>query len=295
MTREEYSQWLLIAHRLHAEWADPRGIPHVDDPVFHRWASADGQESHSIFAWSGARYCEAWANRIWERIGDAIHPDGGAWRFQQPFYAEILSKFFRPARRYTFNTIMVTPSRLPLRLWTGMGRPTILETTILPRYEPSPEYQGKSIELIGMSEPLDLCMENALWVRRPGTGRQHLIATASRRVFRPWRHMVKRLFQVDFTDQEDIEALESWMVPAVRESWLSGHMPGRVGMAMVQLLRLDESGMIDLLLLEVSHASGLLVDIRWSRSSLAWIIMSDPYFAAALQAAIDSRSRLIRP
>jgi hypothetical protein len=294
----EYRNWEAEAREFLTRWKRVDHVPTLQTPMHHRWESATGDESNTLIAWSREQYDHAWTDRIHERIGAAILADPGLWKYQKPFYGEIYRKFFNPPDgRFVFNAVIVTPDRLPMRLWKKLitGRERIEEVTIV-KGKVAPTRPNAGFTLTGMSFPLEISLEHAVWARQPKDGKQKcsFAVAHTQRNYKGLRLTVKRLCQVDFADENETSLLKNGKIPALEEDWVKGKEDGRVMAPMVQLFRVDECGETDLLVLETSFASGALVDIRWSHQDLAPFLNPHPYYAAALNAACSSKEKLIQ-
>jgi hypothetical protein len=189
------------------------------------------------------------------------------------------------------DIVIVTPSRVPLRLW--QKREPIEEGWGFPPPRPDVAFQQKTVKLIGMSRPLTINFDSVAWAEYDLKRKVELTVmnVRIRRRFKAIPFYVQRLFLADF--ERDVDIVLGEQVPAMLDPHVRGSLVGRVGTGMLQFLRLDDQGQLDVLFLGTSYASGLLTEIRWSNQSFKSIMLSDPYFAPALNETIRYGRRLI--
>jgi hypothetical protein len=295
MTYEDYLEWLSEARSFVAEWHQPHLKPRLDEPLVRHWQSANGAENLLAMMWSGNSYQESWARQIHDRVGEIIGASSDAWKYQLPFYSNVYGNFFRPPNgQFVLNVIIVTPSRVPMRLWPA-GRPRVSESPLCPPGQPLPAFQQRSITLSGLAAGLQIDLNSAVWADRALRRDANLkvATTRIRRCFHPWHATVRRLFLADFDNVEDILAITRGEPPACRFRQVTGELLGRVGMPKIQLHRVNEQGNMDVLQLQTSHASGLLVDMRWSHQPFESLMLSEPQQGFSLRETTKFKQKLI--
>lgn len=292
----ELRHWQEQASELLATWRRPTGLPWLDAPRVSRWTSLSQLERHILVGWSWTTdhsFDHSWSDRVLDCIAAELSIDRGAWRWQRPFYCHALSSFFTPTcHPALLSGVLVTPSRVPMRLWSAQGRRPILEVPDpLPNWLPA--HSGELIEILGLCNEHQLPSDFLLWTERSGLSTQnlHLARRQYQRTFLPHVYSVTRLYQAH--RDADADALVTGMVPGLAETWRKEGDTGRVHAPMIHFLRLDALGFIDLLLFELDGCSGRMIDMRWSRQPFASLILSDPYFAPVFAALSASKERLI--
>lgn len=293
-----HREWTEDAWRLIRQWAVPGGAPCIETPIQSRWESDDGRETTTTLMWSGDLFETGWDSYIYGAVRDACVSDRGVWKWQWPAYQESIRRFFgnrgSPA---VVNLILVTPTRVPRFLWKFQGRPTMHEYMI-----PNPSWVAKAdkaraISIPGLSFELKVPLSEMVWWGRRDVSRRDLrLAQVEIRRWcqdgpKHYRINMGRAFEAN--PELDADAFVSGTVPVMQDLMSGSGLTTRTHAPMIQFVRLDRFGQIDLLMFETSRDSGQLVDIRWARQPFDSFVVLDPYFGTAILDALARGRPLI--
>jgi len=268
-------------------------------PHQHMWVSPNGLECHLVTLWRGGAFDDSWSQTIYDSVCDLCFGSGQTRARQRRPFQEVCDRFFlapKPGgRRDVLNVVCVTPTRLPKDLWPSLGREVVTE-----RAEDLPEWLGamennQRVKLSGLASRVEIPLTALRWSRRnaSSSGGMNLVRSLAMRRLGGRPTLTYRLFEAD-EETEQLEVLGG-AIPALwsARTAIRGHV--RTHAPMVQLMRIEEGGMVDLLMLETIGDSGEIIDIRWGRNRLDTIVLPDPYYAAGMVATLENGKRLCHP
>lgn len=296
----DYDQMLATAEELLRCGEESRQFfPRVGVAKEAFWISGNHVDCHEVVAWSG-EYDSRWGVAIFERASGMWGCGSSARADQRGAFLRTLSAFFG-ARRMTrsrdvLSAVIATPTRLPKDLWPAPWRMSVHEICTESRLARVGSMSSlSSVDARGLGIPLELFLGDFVWARPSVLSSQKsaFVVSPTRRTFESRRSQegacrlvtrTQRIFSVTIEDAES--PIQSADIPALREARTKVRGNIRTYAPMIQFLRLDDRGMVDLLMLETIRDSGELIDVRWGRNSLKSIVAPDPYYAAGLAHAL---------
>lgn len=272
-----HRQLLQDASDLFQRWHLRRDVPRFDRPRLHEWQPPDGSNANVAIAWSGnccsSRLIKS-ANQV---ITRSCANESDLWIRQYVSSTEFIASFFGPSRRPSaLNLVTVTPSRLPRHKWPLFGRPVLHESqSFVSRYaSPDAPLIAKSL-----ADAPPIHVNRLRWAPRPAASRDHLriAVVKAQRNNEGTGITYTRAFLYDRL--LDADAVMDGHVPAVSETVDLADGGIRVNSPMVQYWRFFANGSVEVINFGLSRRSGLLTDVRWTRSSLDTIMIQAPEFA----------------
>lgn len=297
MTHPEFVEWQRRASWMSLPWTKPPVAVSAREGRHHLWESGDRRESHLVAAWPRGLYAAGLAERLHDMIGDMFGSARSSWRTQRSTFREVSDRFFGPEDGDdVLDVVFATPSRLASRYWPKLGRDPVRLNVESPVPVTSTLDRGRRLRLPYLKTAVELPVERFGWIRRAGqrAATTRLLMTRMRKSLGAHAATTWRVFEADESMSADRADVLLGNVPGLADAEIPTGDVHRIHAPMVQLLRIDIRQNVDLVMLEAHRESGELIDIRWNRTSLAGIVLPDPWYATALWDALEHGKRLRR-
>lgn len=284
---EQYQSWQRDALWVAEVWSRSGCAVSRSGLHLHRWQSADGHDEHHVAYWGGRGLDPSWTEWIHAWVGEACDSDSTAWNYQYPPLRNLMSNFFNaPGSPALSNLLFVTPSRTPTGEWKVRGRAPLIERVdssfnALGCHEPREVFRLRDLTIDVRLSASDFAWSTAQ------TRSQRLIANTARRRIGTIHVNLNRLYWLNASDENHLEAFFSGSIPTVLNARRMIRGIWRTHAPMIHLMRIDAEQMLNYILVELDGTSGELADIRWSRQKVASFFLHDPYFGAALREALQ--------